>query len=419
MFFTVFFKRAPGGGRARGGAELPRLADGIFAPAHNNTQRPNLRMEQEKINANVNQLSQKLLEGCKLLSESCPETNVPLVSTMDGRMYSVGNGCYDAREGSELVKVAAESVAPPPPATPGSPNRPSLMAYASGAPPGSVEMPTVPPIETQSLSSRVAAKLLEGFTLLSESCPVTSVPLVQDPSGRILSVGTGKWYERTGGELLESSAGPPLDATLPPATMPAIAAITALPPPQKTSPPPSSLADLHTRCRPPSKDTAAASAAGHLPHTPHVPQPPSTSPTPSARVRLGRVRRGRERGPTGQRGERPPALRREWREHQDGCLGGGCCPLWKTDRGDGRAGGGADTGGGRICRDDQGHCARDRRAQGAVGGGGRRRTESGEGCMRRESMRARRGRRNRERAGQQMSKSRECIVAGGGIGGRR
>ena len=226
-------------------------------------------MEQEKINANVNQLSQKLLEGCKLLSESCPETNVPLVSTMDGRMYSVGNGCYYAREGSELVKVAAESVAPPPPATPGSPNRPSIMAYASGAPPGSVEMPTVPPIETQSLSSRVAAKLLEGFTLLSESCPVTSVPLVQDPSGRILSVGTGKWYERTGGELLESSAGPLLDATLPPATMPAIAA-TALPPPQKTSPPPSSLPTY-------------TPAVAHHPRTPQPPLPPVTShilPTP-------------------------------------------------------------------------------------------------------------------------------------------
>ena len=48
-------------------------------------------MEQERINANVNSLSQRLLEGCKLLSESCPETNVPLVSTQDGRMYSVGN----------------------------------------------------------------------------------------------------------------------------------------------------------------------------------------------------------------------------------------------------------------------------------------------------------------------------------------
>ena len=67
--------------------------------------------EQERINRNVNELSQKLLEGCKLLcacapaagvhhcgltnlavprarrSDSCPETNVPLVSTKDGRMY--------------------------------------------------------------------------------------------------------------------------------------------------------------------------------------------------------------------------------------------------------------------------------------------------------------------------------------------
>ena len=45
--------------------------------------------EQERINRNVNELSQKLLEGCKLLSDSCPETNVPLVSTKDGARASV------------------------------------------------------------------------------------------------------------------------------------------------------------------------------------------------------------------------------------------------------------------------------------------------------------------------------------------
>ena len=44
--------------------------------------------EQERINRNVNELSQKLLEGCKLLSDSCPETNVPLVSTKDGARAS-------------------------------------------------------------------------------------------------------------------------------------------------------------------------------------------------------------------------------------------------------------------------------------------------------------------------------------------
>ena len=40
----------------------------------------------DSVDRNVSELSQKLLEGCKLLSESCPETNVPLVSTLDGRM---------------------------------------------------------------------------------------------------------------------------------------------------------------------------------------------------------------------------------------------------------------------------------------------------------------------------------------------
>ena len=165
-------------------------------------------MEQERINANVNELSKKLLEGCKLLSESCPETNVPLVSTADGRMYSVGNGAYYVRNGGELHKVLDMPRSAP--SSPGKVNSPSrFITAATGAPPGSVarpETPTVAAPNGESLSSRVAAKLLEGFTLLSESCPVTSVPLVQDQQGRILSVGTGVWYERTGGQLIEAAA---------------------------------------------------------------------------------------------------------------------------------------------------------------------------------------------------------------------
>jgi hypothetical protein len=180
-------------------------------------------MEQERINKNVNELSQKLLEGCKLLSESCPETNVPLVSTADGRMYSVGNGCYYVRDGGELVKISSHAL--PPPSSPPK----SASMYRSGAtnaPLGSVSVSHHSPQRAdtteggQSLSSRVAAKLLEGYTLLSESCPVTSVPLVQDQHGRILSVGTGKWYERTGGQLLESMSGSTIGTPAPPASFP-------------------------------------------------------------------------------------------------------------------------------------------------------------------------------------------------------
>ena len=152
--------------------------------------------EQERINRNVNELSQKLLEGCKLLSDSCPETNVPLVSTKDGRMYSVGNGSYYVRDSAgELRKVGAEQPAAaepsllssaaaggsPGPACAGSP-RSSAPALASPSPAAEAE--------AQSLSARVAQKLLEGYTLLSDSCPHTNVPLVQSTAGQILSVGT-------------------------------------------------------------------------------------------------------------------------------------------------------------------------------------------------------------------------------------
>ena len=150
--------------------------------------------EQERINRNVNELSQKLLEGCKLLSDSCPETNVPLVSTKDGRMYSVGNGSYYVRDSAgELRKVGAEQPAAAEPSllssaaaggSPGPAGSPRSSAPALASPSPAAEA------EAQSLSARVAQKLLEGYTLLSDSCPHTNVPLVQSTAGQILSVGT-------------------------------------------------------------------------------------------------------------------------------------------------------------------------------------------------------------------------------------
>ena len=199
--------------------------------------------EQERINRNVNELSQKLLEGCKLLSDSCPETNVPLVSTKDGRMYSVGNGAYYIRDsGGELRKVGAEQPAAEP-----SPLRSAAGAGSPGPACGGSPWSSAPALpspspaaeaEAQSLSARVAQKLLEGYTLLSESCPHTNVPLVQSTAGQIFSVGTGKSYHRVGSELLELSH-PPHDGA--PASM-AIAAAAGMappPPPVSMAPPPS------------------------------------------------------------------------------------------------------------------------------------------------------------------------------------
>ena len=147
--------------------------------------------EQARVNGNVTMLSQKLLEGCKLLSESCPETNVPLVSTLDGRMLSVGNGCYYVRDGAELVKLDTPAA-----------SAETITKVAEAAAASSPEraswppmiVPEIPSISGSSLSSKVAEKLLDGYTLLSESCPQTSVPLVQDADGHILSVGTNKWH---------------------------------------------------------------------------------------------------------------------------------------------------------------------------------------------------------------------------------
>jgi len=225
----------------------------------------------------------KLLEGCKLLSDSCPETNVPLVSTADGRMYSVGNGAYYMRHGNEIVKVADTPAVPASPAKVESPTRGFITAHVH-APPGSVVPPSggrtpsgaalAAGADGQSLSSRVAAKLLEGYTLLSESCPSTSVPLVQDQSGHILSVGTGRWYERTGGQLTEvgppSAPVPGLAASTPIAAAPAPAFPrtsasfqqngTPLAPPPPFFPPSPASHNGYSNCAPHSATNAVASA---------------------------------------------------------------------------------------------------------------------------------------------------------------
>lgn len=147
--------------------------------------------DQDKINRNVNALSTKLLEGCKLLSESCPETNVPLVLTKDGRMFSVGNETYYRKENGKLVPDGGSS---------------SVVATsAAGAP-----QPR-PAADDQTLSAHVAQKLLEGWTLLPDTCPETNVPLVQSKDGQILSVGTGKHHRREpSGALREVAAPAPL-----------------------------------------------------------------------------------------------------------------------------------------------------------------------------------------------------------------
>lgn len=150
-------------------------------------------MDQDRINRNVSELSHKLLEGCKLLSESCPETNVPLVLTLDGHMYSVGNDAYyEKDESGGLRRMGCAYPAPSAPSAPTSSGRrvpspgPAVASHASGS----------------NLSAKVAEKLLEGYTLLNESCPTTNAPLIESPDGRILSVGTGTWYERRGDSIV-------------------------------------------------------------------------------------------------------------------------------------------------------------------------------------------------------------------------
>ena len=254
---------------------------------------PPQREMTDSVDRNVSELSQKLLEGCKLLHESCPETNVPLVATKDGRMYSVGNGCYYVHEGGALVKSGKEAASPLRPiATPIAPPTATAPTPAAAPPPAADD--------SASLSAMVAQKLLEGFTLLSDSCPTTNVPLVQNKQGQIFSVGTGRYYERRGdGKLAElgvAAAASPAPSSVPSSEL--LRAMNDAAPPAGSplappySPPPpaaasAAVADALAAAAPPpsysgtvswppaSPLAAAAAAAGYAP-------PPAPAAAPPA-----------------------------------------------------------------------------------------------------------------------------------------
>ena len=165
--------------------------------------------------ANVSELSAKLLEGCKLVADSCPETNVPLVITPQGKLYSVGNQSYYQKINGTLSKLV-----PPQTTNSDTPDSKPKQQPQLHSPHAKVEQD----LNTQDrmgLSALVAQKLLEGFTLLSESCPTTNVPLVQNQAGHILSVGTGTWYTRRGATLVPAATSPGKETvTSPPSVLP-------------------------------------------------------------------------------------------------------------------------------------------------------------------------------------------------------
>jgi uncharacterized Zn finger protein (UPF0148 family) len=219
-------------------------------------------MDQDRIN-NVSELSQKLLEGCKLLSESCPETNVPLVLTLDGRTFSVGNNAYYEKD--EAGRLQRVDYAPPAPAAPSAPT-------GSGRRVSSPSLAVTSDSSGGSLSAKVAERLLEGYTLLNESCPATNVPLIESPDGRILSVGTGTWYQRRGDSIVPVQArAHPLPATPAGGGSPASSAAASL----YASSARSSFSDSRT--------TSRATVTRPGPAAVSEPKPaPASSPVPTA-----------------------------------------------------------------------------------------------------------------------------------------
>jgi uncharacterized Zn finger protein (UPF0148 family) len=144
-------------------------------------------------------IGERLLRGWTLMAECCPRcVHTPLVKSRQGEMYCVGcemdvkrEGTLDMTVTSSPVKTAVQ--------TPGTSGLGSSRLAAS-APPGltvpqralgagalASPMRSYSPLKSladpSKASSAIAQKLLLGWTLLGETCPVDGclVPLMLDP----------------------------------------------------------------------------------------------------------------------------------------------------------------------------------------------------------------------------------------------
>lgn len=187
--------------------------------------------------ASIEAISKKLLEGYTLLAESCPKgCNVPLMRS-PGSGESACVSCEGGAAAQTQAPRAAAPVAAPPPesgegaaaadaATVEAPtlNAPSLTeaeanetavreecARLRAAEAAEEERRRAPEEEAEALrrqfsaqaraasdeaSSRLAEKMLEGFTLLAQVSPFDGVtPLVRSRAGRRYCVASGLWLD--------------------------------------------------------------------------------------------------------------------------------------------------------------------------------------------------------------------------------
>jgi uncharacterized Zn finger protein (UPF0148 family) len=142
-------------------------------PAPKATRNPSLDETEE----HARKVGELLLKGWKMLGTTCPVTgSVPLMQNKEGRKYSVAIGkfmdeLYEEEEEDEEVEEA-KTEAPKP-----LPSRTTTTKSDDDA------------------STEIGKLLMQGWTMLGESCPITDVPLMQNRSGRKYSVGLKRFLD--------------------------------------------------------------------------------------------------------------------------------------------------------------------------------------------------------------------------------
>mmetsp|Transcript_11734 Transcript_11734/g.15229 ORF Transcript_11734/g.15229 Transcript_11734/m.15229 type:complete len:384 (+) Transcript_11734:271-1422(+) len=127
-------------------------------------------------------LAEKLLLGWKMLGENCPVTgSCPLMQDSEGRLWSAAlNDYVDSQPGEQDAPVNEDVKKHI-----GRDNRISHVSELKASKP-LTKSPEANEGDLQ--SQRIGEKLLQGWTMLSEACPVTqNCPLLQDPEGRLWS----------------------------------------------------------------------------------------------------------------------------------------------------------------------------------------------------------------------------------------
>ena len=155
--------------------------------------------------------SRLLLGGWRMLAEACPVSEFPLFEK-GGKLWSVrlGMPAGRAQDGAGALPGPPSHVA-------------DAAPEASSKAQADVGADADADAQGEAASERIGEKLLAGWTLLQDACPVTrACPLMRDPrSGRLWSPALGKYvdevpgFEGLGGGASAPAAPRPSDASRP------------------------------------------------------------------------------------------------------------------------------------------------------------------------------------------------------------